>query len=66
MRARVEVIAAMDRLESELQPSGYLAGEEFSVADLTGAALFTPLLAPPSAPTSRPPWSPQFWSCAKS
>jgi glutathione S-transferase len=39
--------AAMDRLESEIQPSGYLAGEAFSVADLTAASLFTPLLDPP-------------------
>jgi glutathione S-transferase len=48
--ARGEVVAAMDRLEAELQPSGYLVGEEFSVADLTGAALFTPLLAPVQRP----------------
>jgi glutathione S-transferase len=38
---------AMDRIERELQPSGYLVGDAFSVADLAGAALFTPLLAPP-------------------
>ena len=49
-QARGEIVAAMDRLEAELQPSGYLVGEEFSVADLTGAALFTPLLAPPQRP----------------
>ena len=48
--ARSEVLTAMDRLEAELQPSGYLAGEEFSVADLTAAALFTPLLAPAGRP----------------
>ncbi len=50
VRARGEVVAAMDRLEAELQPSGYLVGEDFSVADLTGASLFTPLLAPPERP----------------
>ena len=49
-QARGEIVAAMDRLEAELQPSGYLVGDEFSVADLTGAALFTPLLAPPQRP----------------
>jgi glutathione S-transferase len=38
---------ALDHIETELQPSGYLVGEHFSVADLTAAALFTPLLAPP-------------------
>jgi glutathione S-transferase len=48
--ARGEVIAAMDRIEAELQPSGYLVGDRFSVADLTAAALFTPLIAPPHRP----------------
>jgi glutathione S-transferase len=48
--ARAIVIAAMDRLESELQLSGYLVGEAFTVADLTAAALFTPVLAPPQRP----------------
>jgi glutathione S-transferase len=48
--ARNQVLAAMDRLESELQPSGHLVGDAFTVADLTGAALFTPLLAPPGRP----------------
>ena len=48
--ARVDVVAAMDRVEAELQPSGYLVGDAFSVADLTAAALFTPLLAPPERP----------------
>jgi glutathione S-transferase len=48
--ARGKVLAAMDRIEAELQPSGYLVGDGFSVADLTAAALFTPLLAPPYRP----------------
>ena len=51
-QARAEIVAAMDRLEDELQPSGCLVGEGFSVADLTAAALFTPLLAPPERPYS--------------
>ena len=38
---------AMDRIESQLGPDGYLVGDRFSVADLTGAALFTPLIGPP-------------------
>jgi glutathione S-transferase len=42
--------AGMDRLEREIGPSGYLVGDRFSVADLTAAALFTPLLAPPQRP----------------
>lgn len=45
--ARGAILAAMDRIEAELQPSGYLVGDSFGVADLTGAALFTPLLCPP-------------------
>jgi glutathione S-transferase len=48
--AHGEVLAAMDRIEAELQPSGYLVGDRFSVADLTAAALFTPLIAPPYRP----------------
>jgi glutathione S-transferase len=49
-QARREVVAEMDRLEAQLQPSGYLAGDGFTVADLTAAALFTPVLAPPQRP----------------
>ena len=49
-QGREEIVAAMDRLESELQPSGYLVGEGFTVADLTAASLFTPVLAPPGRP----------------
>lgn len=45
--ARERVIAAMDRLESEIQPNGYLVGDRLSVADITAASLFTPLIAPP-------------------
>ena len=46
-RGLEDIRAAMGRLEQELQPSGYLVGDRFSVADLTAAALFTPLLSPP-------------------
>ena len=46
-RARTEIVAAMDRVEAELQPSGYLVGDGFGVADLTAAALFTPLIDAP-------------------
>lgn len=49
-QSRATILAAADRVERELQPSGYLAGDRFSVADLTGAALFTPLLGPPERP----------------
>lgn len=51
--------AAMDRLESELQPSGYLVGDSFTVADLTACAMFTPLLAPPQRPYAPAKVAPQ-------
>ena len=41
---------AMDRLEAELGPSGYLVGDSFTVADLTAASLFYPLVRPPQFP----------------
>ena len=47
---RAKVLAAMDRLEAELGGGEYLVGDSFSVADLTGAALFTPLIAPEGRP----------------
>jgi glutathione S-transferase len=49
-QSRAAIIAAADRVEAELQPSGYLVGDAFSVADLTGAALFTPVIQPPARP----------------
>jgi glutathione S-transferase len=44
--ARAKILAAFDRLEAEIQPSGYLVGDSFSIADLTAAALTTPFLRP--------------------
>ena len=64
--AHGEVLAAMDRIEAELQPSGYLVGDRFSVADLTAAALFTPLIAPPIDRTCRPRSRPRCSPCATS
>jgi glutathione S-transferase len=49
-RAREKVVAALDRLEAELDGREYLAGEAFSVADLTAAALFYPLVLPAEGP----------------
>lgn len=46
-RHRAKIVAGMDRLEAEIGPSGYLVGDTFTVADLTAATLFTPLLDPP-------------------
>jgi glutathione S-transferase len=48
--ARHKTIEAMDRLTKELGPSGYLVGDRFTVADLTAAALLSPLVRPPEFP----------------
>jgi len=48
--SRARTIAAMDRLEHEISPSGFLVGESFTVADLTAAALFYPVVLPPEYP----------------
>jgi glutathione S-transferase len=45
--AKGKVLAAMDRIEAEVGPSGYLVGDRFSVADLAAAALATPFIQPP-------------------
>jgi glutathione S-transferase len=42
-----KVRAGLDRIAAELGPSGYLVGGRFSVADLTAAALVSPLLQAP-------------------
>jgi glutathione S-transferase len=44
---RTNVATALDRIARELQPSGYLVGEVFSVADLAAAAMLGALLQPP-------------------
>jgi glutathione S-transferase len=45
--AQAHVLAAMERIETEIGPSGYLVGDAFSIADLTAAALSTPFVRPP-------------------
>jgi glutathione S-transferase len=47
---RTRVLQHLDRLEAEIRPSGYLAGDTFTVADLTAAALLSPVLMPPEFP----------------
>jgi len=51
---------ALDRIEAELQPSGYLVGDRFTVADLTAASILGWGLAaePPQLqyPLPRPSW----------
>lgn len=55
-RSRAKTVAALDRLEAELDGRDYLVGDRFSVADLTAAALFYPLVLPPEFPYAAPRW----------
>jgi glutathione S-transferase len=50
--ARRKIVAAMDRLDAELETGGgeFLVGERFSVADLTAASLFYPVVDPDEGP----------------
>ena len=52
--AWAKIGAAGERFRSELQPSGYLVGESFTVADLTVAALVSPAVAPEQFPYPQP------------
>jgi glutathione S-transferase len=52
--AREKVRAAGRRFQDELQPSGYLVGDGFTVADLTLAALVAPAVAPEQFPYPQP------------
>jgi glutathione S-transferase len=56
--ARAKIVAAMDRLDAELAAngSGYLVGDDFSVADIAAASLFYPLVGPEGGPL--PPETP--------
>ncbi len=49
-RSRGRTLEALDRLEQEIGPAGYLVGDEFTVADLTAAAMFYPLARPTEFP----------------
>ena len=60
-KCRAKTIAAMDRLDSELDGGDYLVGDGFTVADLTAAALFFPLVSPPEFEYEMPdPWPPEW------
>lgn len=54
-RGRAKLHEALDRLESEIGPSGYLVGNGFTVADLAAASLFYPIALPPEYPYQPPP-----------
>jgi glutathione S-transferase len=58
--ARAAIAAALDRLEAELDAtdSGYLVGDSFTVADLTAASLFYPMVNPPEGPQILPSGTP--------
>ena len=48
-----KVLAALDRLERELEANGngeFLVGERLSVADIAAASLFYPVVGPENAP----------------
>jgi glutathione S-transferase len=60
-RAREAIIAAFDKLEAELEKGDgeFLVGDGLSVADITAASLFYPVVVPPEGPLDptlpRPP-----------
>jgi glutathione S-transferase len=56
-QSRARLSTYFDRLESEIQPSGYLVGDRFGVADLAAAAVMTAIIRPPQFSYPLPePW----------
>lgn len=51
---RARTVEALDRIEAELGPEGYMVGGAFTVADLTAAALLSPLVRPAQFPYRLP------------
>jgi glutathione S-transferase len=49
-----KTLIALERLDNLIQPSGYLVGSSFSVADLTAAALLSPITQPAQFPYDFP------------
>jgi glutathione S-transferase len=54
-RARTKISEALDRIVAERRTSDYLVGSEFSIADLTAAALLFPLAWPAELQYDYPP-----------
>jgi glutathione S-transferase len=60
-RAREAILAALDKLDEELEQGNgeFLVGDQLSVADITAASLFYPVVIPPEGPLDpdlpRPP-----------
>jgi glutathione S-transferase len=48
--SRDVVRAALDKVEAEAGPAGYLVGDSFSVADLTAASILALIVVPPEFP----------------
>jgi glutathione S-transferase len=46
--------AGGERFAAELQPNGYLVGDDFTVADLSVASIFAPVVAPDQFPYPQP------------
>lgn len=53
-KAREAIVAAFDKLEEELEHGNgeFLVGDQLSVADVTAASLFYPIVVPPEGPLS--------------
>ena len=49
-RSREMIRAALDKVEAESGPDGYLVGDSFTVADLTAASILAPIVVPPEFP----------------
>jgi glutathione S-transferase len=59
--SRGQVAAALDRLEREIGPAGYLVGDRFTVADLTAAAMLGVLCVPERLEyLPAQPWPPEM------
>lgn len=65
-RAREAIVAALNKLEAELEQGsgGFLVGDQLTVADVTAASLFYPIVVPPEGPLDpnlpRPPAFDEF------
>jgi glutathione S-transferase len=53
-RANTKLHAACERFARELEPSGYLVADRFTIADLAVAALVSPAVAPEQFPYPQP------------
>jgi glutathione S-transferase len=60
----LKVRAAMGLIEDRLDGRDHLVGDEFTVADLTAAALLAPLLGPPQLPYPVPEFPPRLAAIA--